>query len=118
MAALADDALANSYPAALRESVVFPRYRDAFLRQSPAGYAMIVEAFANGADVDLGAIDCPCLLIAGTLDPMCTPERTTAIADRLTRAETRTVHSGHLPHVQTPALIATLVADFIASRNA
>lgn len=114
MAALADDALANSYPGVLRDPIVFARYRDTFLRQNPSGYAAIAEALAHCADVDLASIACPCLLVAGALDPMCTPERTAAIAGRLAHAELHTIHSGHLAHVQTAALVAKMMADFIA----
>ncbi len=105
--------------------VFFPA---AFLAEQPAFKEHFKAAPARSArsdrraavtgeqpDLDLCAIDCPTLLVIGTLDRVVPPAVTRLLADAI--RDTRTVELpgvGHLATAQAPQLLARHLREFLA----
>lgn len=114
MAAVADAALANSYPAEVRrDRDAYQRYRARFLAQDPIGYALWNRALAVVDEAGFPtAIHCPVLVVAGRHDRMRPPDKVAAFAARLPGAATAVLDGGHLLSVQAPEALASAMRRF------
>lgn len=113
MAAIAETALAASYPPQLRtDAARFHRFRARWLGNDPTSYAAINRMLAD-LTTDLSSIDCPTLVIAGTLDRVRPPHTVEPTARAIERAEFLTLESGHFMAVQTPEPVSTAFTRFL-----
>lgn len=93
------------------------RLRAERLRNQPDGLANSLRGAGQGAMEPLGArlgdVRSPCLVIAGTLDPVgCA--RAADVARRLPDARLEVVpDAGHAPHLERPAVFRRLVLGFL-----
>ena len=116
MAATAENSLANSYPAEIRnDPAVFASYRERFLANDPKSYAAINRAFANfDVTPDLPNIKCPALVLAGTHDKLRPPAFVRAVAGKIPNARHAEIDSGHIMPVQAPRALAAAMTTFYA----
>ncbi|MGL4285165.1 MAG: alpha/beta fold hydrolase [Phreatobacter sp.] len=117
MAAIVDAALERSFPVALRgDGERFARYRQRFLGNDPACYAEANRLLA-AADLDaiIPRLDSPCLVLAGTLDPLRPVDELRALAARFRNGRFATVIGGHLLAVQAPDTVAAHVEAFMTA---
>lgn len=118
MEAIADAALARSYPVALRgDGERFAAYRERFIGNDPASYAAANRLLAA---TDLGEVvaglDSPCLVLAGTMDPLRPVDELRALAARFHHGRFAAVNGGHLMAVQAPDAVAGHVEAFVAAQ--
>jgi pimeloyl-ACP methyl ester carboxylesterase len=94
-----------------------PAFRDYF-KSAPARSARSerrAAVVADQPDLDLGAIDCPTLLVTGELDRLVPPALTLSLARSI--RDTRAVQLagvGHLATAQAPQLLAQQLREFLA----
>ena len=118
MAAVADEALARSYPEALRGDdggARFRRFRARWLANDPGSYAATTRMLAGlemGAEI--AALRLPCLFLAGTLDPLRPPAAVEPIARTVPGARFEAIESGHFSATQTPEVVAARLNAFLA----
>jgi len=113
MAAISSEELGLTYPERLRDDRHFRSYRARWLGNDPASYAATYRMLAElemGADI--AAIDRPCLLLAGTLDPLRPPAMIEPIAGRIAGARFAAVEAGHVMAFQAPDLVRREVMNF------
>lgn len=116
MAAIAEAALAMSYPEHLRgDRSRFARLRARWLSNDPGSYAAILRMLV-GLDMgrDLAAIACPTLVLAGTDDLVRPPATVAPVAERVPGARFETLASGHFASIQAPELFAARLNGFLA----
>jgi 3-oxoadipate enol-lactonase len=120
MGAIVDAALDRSYPPQLRtDGARFDRYRQHFLANDPACYAAANRLLAATEPGDLvDALVVPCLVLAGTLDPLRPAEELVVLAARFRHGDFAMVAAGHLMAFQAPDAVATHVERFIAAHPA
>lgn len=116
MRAVADAALARSYPESLRaEGERFRRYRARLLGNDPQSFAALSRTYC---DVDLSAtyasVRCPALVVGCRHDGIKPPAECAAAAAALPRGRFLELDSGHFVAVQAPQLLASTVAAFAA----
>jgi 3-oxoadipate enol-lactonase len=117
MAAMADDALARSYPDALRgDGERFRRFRARWLANDPGSYAAIYRMLA-GLEMrdEIAALRLPTLFLAGTQDPLRPPEAVEPIARTVPGARFEPIESGHFSPTQTPEVVADRLNAFLAA---
>jgi pimeloyl-ACP methyl ester carboxylesterase len=117
MAAVADEALARSYPAALRgDGARFRRFRARWLANDPGSYAAITRMLA-GLEMRAGiaALRVPALFLAGTHDPLRPPAAVEPIARTVSGARFAPIESGHFAATQTPEIVAAELNAFLAA---
>lgn len=89
--------------------------RGEFERMDAVGYA---GACAILRDADLTAtlpqVQAPTLVVSGTLDALCPPEKGKALADGLPHASHVAIECGHFPPVERPEAFAALVLEHCA----
>jgi 3-oxoadipate enol-lactonase len=86
--------------------------RDAAQKQRRA--AILARAVA----VDLGAISCPTLVLAGAEDRLIPPSHTLSLASELPDARTATIAgAGHVAAIQDPKAVAREVLAFLQART-
>jgi pimeloyl-ACP methyl ester carboxylesterase len=67
---------------------------------------------------ELGAIDCPTLVLAGELDPYCPPKASKMIADAIPGSELKVVPgAGHCMHWEARDRTNDLILDFIERKG-
>lgn len=116
MAAIAEAALAMSYPEALRgDPERFAALRARWLGNDPGSYAAILRMLAAlDMDADLAAISCPTVVLAGTDDLVRPPATVEPVARRVPGARFETIDSGHFASVQAPERLAARLNGFLA----
>lgn len=67
---------------------------------------------------DLAAISCPTLVAAGTRDASRPPAHVRDVAARIPGARFLELDTGHVMAIDTPALIAAVILDFLAAQTA
>ena len=82
------------------------------------GYLNACRAMLRLADEpmtsELGAIDCPTMVLAGELDPYCPPRASAMITDAIPGAELTVIPgAGHCLHFEAPAIPNGLILAFI-----
>ena len=115
MGAIAEAALAQSYPVALRDgSGRFDRARARWLGNDPGSYAAILRMLAE-LDMrdDLAAIRCPTLILAGTNDLVRPPATVRLVADQVSGARFHEIESGHFASVEAPDRLANALNGFL-----
>jgi 3-oxoadipate enol-lactonase len=113
MAATVENSLANSYPPELREPAIFAAYRERFLANDPRSYAAINRAFpAFDISADLRTIECPALVLAGTLDKLRPPDFVRGVAAQIPHAHYAEIRSGHIMPLQAPQAMLAAMAAF------
>jgi len=106
----------RSYPEELRQDTErFRQFRARQLCSDPESYAatyrMLVHLAMEG---DFARIRCPTLVIAGTLDQSRPPSTVEPVARAIANARFEVLRTGHFMALQSPELVAPLVADFLA----
>lgn len=116
MVAIAEAALALSYPEKLRGDLFrYERLRARWLGNDPGSYAAILRMLAGlDMEVELGAISCPTLVLAGTDDLVRPPETIRPVAGRVPGARFETLASGHFAAIQAPDHLAEKLNGFMA----
>lgn len=89
--------------------------QDALLRLDPEGYAACCDALAE-ADLraDIGRIVAPTLVIAGTHDPVTTPDDARAIQQAIAGSILVSLPASHLSAIEAPEPFAEAVEAFLA----
>ena len=89
-------------------------YRARFLGNDPVCYGLASMAFADcEAEVLIGRVRCPCLVLAGEHDSLRPPAYVRGIADRLPGSRFEVIDSGHLMSVQAPVVLAAHMLEFL-----
>ncbi|WP_170181818.1 alpha/beta fold hydrolase [Phreatobacter stygius] len=119
MAAIAEATLDRSFPAALRPDIQrFASYRERFIANDPVSYAAANRLLAaTDLATVIGALAIPCLVLAGTMDPLRPAEDLRALAARFRDGHFAEVASGHLMAVQAPGAVARHVEDFTTAHS-
>lgn len=106
----------RSYPEELRQDS--ERYRAFRARQfcnDPEGYAATYRMLAQlEMDDDLSRIQCPALVVAGTLDQSRPPPVVEQVAKQIPGAQFKVLRTGHTMAYQTPELVGPLIVEFLA----
>lgn len=120
MAVVTDAALAKSYPDIVRHNKArFERFRETMLKSDPRGWAYCNYALIkSGLESRLGELKMPVQFLAGTHDPLRTPAIIRQMSAKVTGGHFEEIDSGHFMHVQTPALVAGKVREWIDARMA
>ncbi|MGF6768253.1 3-oxoadipate enol-lactonase [Paraburkholderia sp. GAS199] len=116
MSAIVDVTLDNSWPPILRnDKAAYDEYRARFVTSDPTGYAFASRALSEiDLSAALGALACPCLVLAGEHDLQRPPERLAQQAARMTQTSFDVVPlAGHLMAAQQPAEVARRIVAFI-----
>ncbi len=115
MRAQAQTSLARSYPEILRQDRArFEKYRLRWIANDPHSFAAINRMLLDmDVDPELGRIACPTLAIGCVHDTMRPPAMVRALAAMIPGARYIEADSGHFMHVQSPALFAQQVLQFI-----
>lgn len=104
-----------SYPVALRtDPARFASFRARWLGNDPASYAAVYRMLlATDLGPELPAIACPALVLACAFDGTRPPALVEPVARAIPGARYAVLESGHYAAVQTPALYAGAIADFL-----
>jgi len=115
MRAAVDESFANSYPPEVRHDAEhFREFRARWLANDPVSYANIYRMLIHAELADtLAKIACPVLAIAGTDDKLRPPAVVEPIARTIPGATFQAIESGHFMAVQTPAIVAEAINDFL-----
>ena len=110
-----EETMRNGYPAELRGDIArFERYRARWLGNDPLSYAAVYRMLAaTEMHEELTRLDCPVLVIGGSLDRTRPPHLAKAVADIIPRAAYDEVRTGHYMAVQTPDLIFDRIDAFL-----
>jgi 3-oxoadipate enol-lactonase len=99
---------------ALRHAAVVGWARAMLLATPVSGYAACCAAIAKMDMTSvLSRIEAPTLAIAGSLDVATPPSHLRQIASKIRRARLETVPAAHLANVERPALVTSLLMDFL-----
>jgi 3-oxoadipate enol-lactonase len=115
MRGIVDASFSASYPPEMRHDAEhYIQFRARWLAGDPDSYAAIYSMLA-GADIVPGfaRIDCPVLLLAGTLDRLRPPDSVRPLAEVIPDARFEALDSGHFMAVQTPGRVAALISGFL-----
>jgi 3-oxoadipate enol-lactonase len=120
MAFAVEETMRNGYPVELRGDVArFEQYRARWLGNDPSSYAAVYRMLAATEMRDeLTRLDCPVLVIGGSLDRTRPPHLAEAVADIIPRAAYDELRTGHYMAVQTPDLIFDRIASFLRAVDA
>ncbi|WP_233832772.1 alpha/beta fold hydrolase [Paraburkholderia sp. ZP32-5] len=120
MRAIVDATLERSYPPVIRrreDPAIFAAYRSRFLANDPVSYGLANRALGDAQLLDtLAGCSAPCLMLAGTHDPLRPPAHVAEFAARWgSRAaiEFAELDCAHLASVQAPLPLASGIADFV-----
>ena len=88
-------------------------------RVGPAGFLTVFDQFARSADLPLGNVELPTLVLAGASDPTLSREAAAALAGAMPGASLR-IHDGydHFCHVRHAGDVAAQVAGLVAAARA
>ena len=96
-----------------RRPVACALVREFLMGQDREGYARTCEALAAAGAADLGAIDCPVLLITGDEDKVAPPAAAEAMAGRIGRAECVVLSGcGHWTPIECAAEVTAALVSF------
>jgi 3-oxoadipate enol-lactonase len=111
--AISIEELGLTYPESLRDPFHFPTYRARWLGNDPESYAATYRMLAGlNADADLRSIVCPCLFLAGALDPLRPPALIEPLADKISNARFEPIEAGHVMAFQKPGLVHDALVRF------
>lgn len=112
-----DEQLAKAYPNVLRRDIErFEEIRRRRLAANPFSSAALGRMLAElDLTEELARIACPTLVLAGRHDAVRNPEGVAETARLIRRAKMSVLESGHFMPLQTPDLVATAIADFLAA---
>jgi pimeloyl-ACP methyl ester carboxylesterase len=127
--ALPDDATAEETAALIVAASPFSygRWDEAAMAHAAAGPGMTSEAaqagFYEGYEPDparlgteLQAVDAPVLVVAGSLDPVPTPEAAAQVVNLFRHARLVTIAGGgHFPWIDNPAAVVAALTTFLAT---
>jgi 3-oxoadipate enol-lactonase len=119
MQAIADTLLAASISAdtRARRPVAVAAVRELLMRQCPEGYARTCEALADAQAADVGAVDCPTLLVTGDEDAVAPAQAVRQLGERIRGARVEVLaRCGHWTPVERPAECEDLLRRFYAQR--
>lgn len=114
--AMAPTSIPNILPEALRtDDSAFRAARARWLANDPRSFAAIYRMFA-GLDLapDYDAVRMPCLLVGAEHDGLRPPAEVEALAGAIPGAAYRSLPTGHVAAVQTPALVVDTIRAFAA----
>jgi pimeloyl-ACP methyl ester carboxylesterase len=106
----------RSYPEELRQDTErYLQFRARQLSCDPESYAATYRMLVHlEMEEDFARIRCPTLVVAGTLDQSRPPSTVEPVARAIANARFEILRTGHFMAVQTPDLVAPLIADFLA----
>lgn len=115
MANVVDETLDRWFTPSFLPSVAVERVRLRLLANDPQGWAAGWDAIAGFNALDrLGAIDCPCLVLAATEDAGTPVAATKAMADAIPRAEFAVLqHAPHMMQIECAERFVDQVAGFL-----
>jgi 3-oxoadipate enol-lactonase len=120
MAFAVEDSMLNGYAPELRGDVRrFERFRARWLGNDPSSYATIWRMLA-AADMqsELTRLNCPVLVIGGSLDRVRPPPLSQSVAKTIPGARYVELNTGHYMAVQTPELISDCIEEFLEAVGA
>ena len=111
------DTLDNGYPAELRgDAQRFAAFRARWLGGDPVSYGAIYRMLIHtDLQPELPGIECPALVMAGSLDRSRPAHLVEPVAKAIPGARYALLETGHYAPVQTPELYARTVGDFLDS---
>ena len=120
MAVAVEDAMLGGYAPELRGDIArFERFRTRWLGNDPSSYATIWRMLASAEMQDeLAQLNCPVLVIGGSLDRVRPPPLAQAVANTIPGARYIEIRTGHYMAVQTPDLLAGRIDEFLRSVGA
>ncbi|HEU4425173.1 MAG TPA: alpha/beta hydrolase [Pilimelia sp.] len=105
--------------AELEPEIVDAMMNMALERVGPAGFLTVFEQFAASADLPLGNVEPPTLVLAGGADPTLSRKAAAALAGAMPGAELRINDDyDHFCHVRRARDVAAQVADLVATARA
>jgi 3-oxoadipate enol-lactonase len=116
MRAIRDGYLAGLYPEQLRSQnrTRFEQYQARWSCNDSVAYSHLINMLAQINTHDIyGALTCETLVLAGTLDTSRPVAMAQAVADMIPNAQLQVLETGHFMAMQTPALFAEAVRQFI-----
>lgn len=115
-AGVVEESFAASYPPEVRhDAEQYRRFRARWLANDPASYGAIYRMLVEARVADgLPSIACPALLLAGVHDRLRPPALVQPLAEAMANARFQALDTGHFMAVQTPAIIADAISDFLA----
>lgn len=111
-----DAGFQENYPAELRAAAPhrYEAIRGRYLANHPASYAAVYRMLADmDLRPELAGIECPALVIAGTLDPTRPPPIVKPVAEGIRGARYLELRSGHYMPAMTPDLVAEAIVPFL-----
>lgn len=94
------------------------RYDAMCLAADPRAFAEIWAMLAEiDMDADLAAIACPTLVAAGRRDTSRPPEHVRGVAAKIVGARYLELDTGHVMALETPALLATTIVEFLTANG-
>ncbi len=116
LGAIADGIMERWFSPGFRENdrVALAGWRNMFLRADPKGYAATCATLRD-SDLrsDIGRISVPTLVVAGEDDLATPPDLVRSTAEAIPGARFVSLPGvGHIPSIERPAELATLMADF------
>lgn len=105
---------AEAHPEAVKELVDYRLTNPV----PPAPYSAQVSAgAAHNAELRLGAIQCPTLVLTGDADQVVPPGNAELLAKKIPGAKVRMLpNAGHLLPIEAPGLMADVLLDFLRER--
>ncbi len=120
MTAISDGVLQRWFPGVFREahSTELAGYRRMIEHTSPVGYVRACEAIRDeDLTAQISQITMPTLCIGGSDDLATPPELVEAMANAIPNARCEIIAgAGHIPCMQMPKTVASLILDFIGER--
>ena len=120
MAFAVENSMLSGYAPELRGDIGrFERFRARWLGNDPHSYATISRMLAaTDMQDELARLDCPVLVIGGSLDRVRPPPMAEAVAKAIPGARYIEVRTGHYMAVQTPDLIFDCIDGFLTTLGA
>jgi 3-oxoadipate enol-lactonase len=110
-----EEGLEKTYPAELRQDLRrFQSLRGQRMGNDPASYAAVYRMLAQlDMTQDFPRVQCPTLVVAGTLDRLRPPAGAEAVARAIPGARFQTLTTGHFMAAQTPDPVADAMIKFL-----
>ena len=110
-----EDSMTNGYAPELRTVPArFAAFRARWLGNDPASYAAIYRMLANtDLRAELAHINCPVLVLGGSLDRVRPPALVEPVARMIPGARYQVLDTGHYMSIATPELLATTIDGFL-----
>lgn len=112
---IVDQSFASSYPPTVRhDAEQFRRFRARWLANDPESFAAINRILADSPlTTKLQEVVCPVLLVAGIHDALRPPSLIEPLSAQMPNARFRALDTSHFMAVQTPAIVATAILEFL-----